>query len=400
MCNIIGSNFTSSLYENYYTKYKPRHLEYFPLVNARAHSFGDENKSKILHNEFRRQYDAFLMSTIEKTDLDSSDKLCYTYFLLLQDRINEAIEIFEEVDPKSLPEDGSLSLQYDYTAAYLDFYIGHDTDYKVARDTVQKYKNYPVLHWRFLFEEVEEQLKEYDGVMDIDHQINQEEEDSKDKNLKKSMELEPYLHSELKGKRIQVDYENVESIDIKYYIIDPEILFSRTPFLVQDTEDFAYVKPSQTDTAILNPSNKTEMVAIDKDLQTENMIIEITGAGKQDFVRYFSTSLKVIINENYGALKITDQDDKSLPEVYVKVFSQTKCGAVKFFRDGYTDLNGKYEYAQINSKCISDVEKFAIFVNSDEYGAMTKECLPPKSIEIKEIDTWGANPVKFTRKMQ
>jgi len=37
-------------------------------------------------------------------------------------------------------------------------------------------------------------------------------------------------------------------------VIDPEILFSRAPFLMQNTEDFAYTRPC-----------KTEVIELDKD---------------------------------------------------------------------------------------------------------------------------------------
>ena len=36
---------------------------------------------------------------------------------------------------------------------------------------------------------------------------------------------------------------NIKTITVKYYIIDAEILFSRAPFLKENTEEFSYVKP-------------------------------------------------------------------------------------------------------------------------------------------------------------
>jgi hypothetical protein len=340
------------------------------------------------------------MNTIEKVEMQASDILCYTYFLLLQDRINEAINNFSEIDTEIFKTDGSLCLQYDYMSAYLDFYTGDDNNYLVARNVVEKYKDYPVLHWRFLFDEITDQLKEFDGDMNYDQMINQDNEHIRDKNLKKSKELEPYLNAGMKNKRIQVSYENIESIDIKYYIIDPEILFSRAPFIAHDSDDFAFVKPSQVSTAILNPTLKSEFIDLEKNLLNENMIIEVSGNGKQEFLRYFSTSLKVVINETYGELKVTDNNDVSLSHVYVKVFSKTKSGQVKFFRDGYTDLNGKYEYAQINSKNLIEIEKFAIFVTHDEHGSSTNECSPPQVVEQNEIDSMNAISLKMNKRMQ
>ena len=35
----------------------------------------------------------------------------------------------------------------------------------------------------------------------------------------------------------------MKNFSVKFYIIDAEILFSRTPFLKENTEEFSYVKP-------------------------------------------------------------------------------------------------------------------------------------------------------------
>ena len=44
----------------------------------------------------------------------------FVYYLLLQDRIEDAVVIF-----KKIPKSDYLKLQYDYFAAYLDFYIDY-----------------------------------------------------------------------------------------------------------------------------------------------------------------------------------------------------------------------------------------------------------------------------------
>ena len=88
-----------------------------------------------------------------------------------------------------------------------------------------------MIAWRILFTEILDQLAEFDGVdtaMDIE--IDQEDEDKRKANLKKSKAMEPQFNCSLEAKAILCDYVNVREVDIKYYIIDPEVLFSRTPF--------------------------------------------------------------------------------------------------------------------------------------------------------------------------
>lgn len=86
--------------------------------------------------------------------MSSPEWLCYTYYLLLQDKIPEAIKIFERVLPESFADDHTLKIQFDYMTAYLDFYTGSESGFKKAREISASYENYPVLAWRILFTEI------------------------------------------------------------------------------------------------------------------------------------------------------------------------------------------------------------------------------------------------------
>jgi hypothetical protein len=54
---------------------------------------------------------------------------------------------------------------------------------------------------------------------------------------------DPTFNFYLEGKKIHLDSTNLAKLDIKFYQIDLEILFSRAPFLAQGTDEFSYVKP-------------------------------------------------------------------------------------------------------------------------------------------------------------
>jgi len=42
---------------------------------------------------------------------------------------------------------------------------------------------------------------------------------------------------------LKIDSVNIEKITVKYYLIDAEILFSRSPFVKDEAYQFSYVKP-------------------------------------------------------------------------------------------------------------------------------------------------------------
>lgn len=65
----------------------------------------------------------------------------------------------------------------------------------------------------------------------------------------------------------------------------------------------------------------------------------------------------------------------------MKCFAKYNSGQDKFFKDGYTDIRGKFEYAQTNSNKLKDIQKFGILVKSDDKGAQTREVKPPPNIE-------------------
>jgi hypothetical protein len=67
-----------------------------------------------------------------------------------------------------------------------------------------------------------------------------------------------------------------------------------------------------------------------------------------------------------------------LPKVYVKVYARLADGAVKFHKDGYTDLRGRFDYASVNGPEKRPVERFALLVLSDDRGAVIREAAPPQ----------------------
>ena len=71
---------------------------------------------------------------------------------------------------------------------------------------------------------------------------------------------------------------------------------------------------------------------------------------------------------------------KPLPKVYVKCFCETTNGQIKFYKDGFTDLRGKFDYISLNNDLINQVNKFSILMASKEYGSIIVTCKPPKII--------------------
>ena len=94
---------------------------------------------------------------------------------------------------------------------------------------------------------------------------------------------------------------------------------------------------------------------------------------------YYSNSLNVQMVENYGQLKVTHETSRRpVSKVYVKAYAQMKDGTVKFYKDGYTDLRGRFDYTSLNTNKLDFVDKFALLILSDDFGAIVREATPPK----------------------
>jgi hypothetical protein len=141
----VGPKFKSKLLEvdnhnNFDILY---HLDYHPIINARVHRLGQENNLTILNKELKETYGKFLVYLISLNKIDSKCWLRLSYYLILQDRLEEAQKAFKKININEFNEFNSYVIQYDYIAAYIDFSTGYP-DFKVAKENCKKYKDFPL----------------------------------------------------------------------------------------------------------------------------------------------------------------------------------------------------------------------------------------------------------------
>ena len=160
----LGYDFESSLFsynEIDDAKIHP-HLEYNPLYNARKHPFGNKNEktgTNIANKEFNETYTKFIINLLSLKKLRIKELLQLAYYLILQDRMDDAFEVFKKIKPEEVENNKykNYKIQYDYLNAYLDFCFGYP-EFKIAKSICDKYKDFPLTHWKEKFEEIEDQL--------------------------------------------------------------------------------------------------------------------------------------------------------------------------------------------------------------------------------------------------
>ena len=62
----------------------------------------------------------------------------------------------------------------------------------------------------------------------------------------------------------------------------------------------------------------------------------------------------------------------------MKVYARMKDGRVRFYKDGYTDLRGRFDYTSLNTNELDFASRFSILVMSETDGAVVREAAPPK----------------------
>ena len=362
--------------------------DYFPLVNPRAHSV-NQQKANILNKQFKSTYENMLAYLIEKrffTELTLDDRILWITYLLLQDRIEEASELFSSIEEAMKVSNPVTLIQKDYIEAYLDFMTGYP-DFTKSKEICEKYLSYPVLTWRNLFVEIANQLAEYENE---DFEADSDENEKKKKTRVQQADESPFVEGEIVEDGVKISYKNQSRIYLEFYQIDLEVLFSQDPYEDKLNSSLTKVLPFLTETHKLSntPDFQSSTIAIPKNLQTQNLLIRVVDDSRQaNLLKYVPFKLNSSLNERYGILKLTNPSTgKPVPKVYVKCFCKNSSGNVKFYKDGYTDLRGSFDFAAVSSNNADDAKSFKLLVNSREFGAKIFSAKPPVS-SVKKVGT-------------
>ncbi|MCA8976603.1 MAG: hypothetical protein KDC98_17920 [Planctomycetes bacterium] len=336
-----------------------QHLELDPLVHARAHRLGSEHV--IGNSDLAGQYAQLLDILGYHARLDSEDWLAVTYYLLLQDRIEEALQAAAKI----IPTDLETRVQYDYLSTYLCFFTG---DTQKARRLAETYRDHPVAHWQRRFRTVLTHLDEAEGRSDP----------TTGEPTGDVAARSPALEFVLDGQQARLAYENLDRCEVRYYELDVEFAFSARPFASTSGTAAAYVQPNLREERALPAAAAAIAFELPTQFRNKNVLVEVRAGGLLRSRTYFANTLDVRFLESHGQVAVTDpKRNRPLPKTYVKVFARLPNGQVRFHKDGYTDLRGRFDYASLSDDPNAGAERYAVLVLSDEFGAVIRDVAPP-----------------------
>jgi hypothetical protein len=362
-------------------------LEFSPLINPRAHRVGED--WRIGNEGVRRQYAAFLQILAHKPALDASDRVAIAVHLLMQDRVGEARKWFMG----SRTEQAGTALQVEYLGGVFQLLSEKPAE---AKRIAERYANHPVERWKTLFRGLMEQAEVAGGGVEGPRNKGQDRE----ARLDALSGTEPGFELEAVEQGVRVRARNLAEVQVNFYPADPEFSFSGNPFGREESGRFRMVKPAASVIHKVLDSRQGDVVPVPPALKGRNLVVEASGAGLRRSVHCGVSRMRVDFVENYGRLEVRDQEGKRpLAKVYVKVYARVS-GGVRFFKDGYTDVRGRFDYASLNGPTqsvalgpvttsegmdhpairpgeVSSVERFAVLVFGEAAGAVIREVVSP-----------------------
>ena len=308
------------------------HLEYSPLLNARAHTLrtsggdggGAEKKSLTIQNlQFSQQYKKLLQYLSQRVSgsehFSVPHKLSLCYYLLLQDRIADAQKVFADVQAAFKASSGgsassssaaaaglNCTLQFDYLSCYMAFF---SSDPSAALAIAKRHTGDDacgVSKKRKLFLEVENQIMELSSVLDPSEMQDEHSKDpsaaprdnqDREREMTNLAASEPSLDLQIGDGYLEISYENCRAAQVGFFAMNAELMFSNSPFLLSDagtaggsggataSSSFLFVTPNLTLQVALPPSGGLAgkpaplRIPIPEPFRQTNCWIELTNSG-------------------------------------------------------------------------------------------------------------------------
>ena len=362
-------------------RYDYEQLDYRPLVSARLHQLGPQRL--ILNDRLLGQYRRLLDRIAHKRGSDDRDRAALTYYLLLQNRIEEAIATFESIDGDAFAH----RIQYDYLDAYLDFFRGR---YDRAEEIAGRYVDHPVSRWRDLFAQVRLQVRQRAAMLegkapptslptdtDATDPVQRMLLDARQSRQASLASSAPALDLTVRDGKPECSYRNLDRFEVRYYLMDIELLFSRNPFVKQDGSALVAIRPNAVATIEAEANSGKREIEIPAEFANRNVLVEVTAGGLAATQVVYANSMDCTVVDSFGRLQVTTDGGRPVEKSYVKVYARHQGGEVRFFKDGYTDLRGQFDYATLSTNDLETAERFAILVIHPELGALVREAAPP-----------------------
>lgn len=339
------------------------HLEFDPLILARAHRVAAWQK--IQNPELERQWITFVDAMCKRPSLDGNALLEACYYMLLQGRVDDAMTMFDRIGGAEV----QAKMQRDYLAAWFAFSRG---DVATARGIAKQHAGHPVERWRTRFAAVLQQADEIEGA--VARVVDPRDRESAQSQL---VATEPQLDLVVEAGSIRLRHKNLARCELRFHRLDIEFAFSASPFAQQGLVAAGWVEPSRVDALDLAAGVAETVVPLPAEFAQGNVVVEARAGALVRRGTSLSSTMSAQVVASYGQVEIRDKAGAPMPAVYVKCYARVEGGAVRFHKDGYTDLRGRFDYASVSEVGGGKPVRFSLLMLSEKDGAVLREVDPP-----------------------
>jgi hypothetical protein len=164
---------------------------------------------------------------------------------------------------------------------------------------------------------------------------------------------------------------------VRWHRLDVEPLFSRSPFKTAAAMQVTQVRAEVEQIVTVNDAGFV-MVEVPAQLRKQALAVEIVAGGQRQVLNQFAEALEIRLSPGNGQLQVIDPStDKPLPTTYVKVYCLDMNDTISFYKDGYTDLRGRFDYASLGTQAFLQMKKFALYISHETAGSTVREVLAP-----------------------
>jgi len=337
-------------------------VEFWPLLNPRTHASGMDYS--VFKDYYYRFLNVIAFSTGGVDQISVKDKLIFTSYLLIRNKVDDAKKLFDSIDAEKVT---GYKMTYDYFDVYFAYMVGDDKAEKIAESYTSR--NLP----KFIkqkFQDVLDALAESKDPTLSDALFLEEEE------KRRQEEMKPFVHFEiLEGHKILIEYRNITNASVNFYLTELEVLFSAHPFQ-ESNMGYKLVAPNESLELELDPSDNEVVVDLPAEYRDQNTIIQIITDTLEVVDLYNDNDLDVQLAEDEGELRVINKDtNRPMEGAYCKVYGQSRVtGSHEFFKDGYTDLRGRFDYLTLSTDQVRQVSRLAILIKTEKAGSVIKEC--------------------------
>ena len=344
-----------------------QHVEYAPLINARAHQLGQ--RRRILNDALAAQYRAFLDVVAHRARATDVDLLAAAHYAFCLDRVDEALALLARVRPERV----TAQIQLAYLSAYAACCRG---DLAAARGLAAPWIDHPVDRWRARFAALTAMLDEVEARGPAFAPTSADPV-NRDRTIADLAARQPTLDLvNVKGQLV-LQHKSLTACQVRFYRMDIELLFSRQPFAQGDVARFSWIDPGAILDLPLDEGGRTP-VPIPEAMRGANLVVDAVAGGQRRSMAYYAHDLALELADRYGQIRVLRASTQApLAAAYVKVYARQRGGAVAFYKDGYTDVRGRFDYATLSTDDLDRVERFALLVVSSDAGATALEASPP-----------------------